>query len=43
VGNPEGKRALGRLSWMDNFKVDVREIGWDGMNWIDQAQDRVLE
>jgi hypothetical protein len=42
VGNPEGKRPLGRprLSWVDNFKTDLREIGWDGMDWIDLAQDR---
>jgi hypothetical protein len=37
VGNPEGKRPLGRprRRW-----VDLREIGWDGMHWIDLAQDR---
>jgi hypothetical protein len=44
VGNPEGKRALGRprRRWVDNIKMDLREIGWDGMNWIDFAQDRDL-
>jgi hypothetical protein len=26
---------------VDNIKMDLREIGWDGMNWIDLAQDRV--
>jgi hypothetical protein len=26
--------------WVDNIKVDIREIGWDGMDWIDVAQDR---
>jgi hypothetical protein len=26
---------------VDNIKVDVREIGWDGVDWIDMAQDRV--
>jgi hypothetical protein len=33
VGKPEGKRPLGRsrLRWMDNIKMDLREIGWDGM------------
>jgi hypothetical protein len=34
VGNPEGKRPLGRprRRWVDNIKMDLREIGWDGMN-----------
>jgi hypothetical protein len=42
VGNPEGKRPLGspRLRWVDNIKMDLREIGWYGMDWIDLAQDR---
>jgi hypothetical protein len=33
VGNPEGKRPLGRprRRWVDNIKMDLREIGWDGM------------
>jgi hypothetical protein len=26
--------------WVDNIKVDLREIGWDGVHWIDLAQDR---
>jgi hypothetical protein len=26
--------------WEDNIKMDLREIGWDGMDWIDLAQDR---
>jgi hypothetical protein len=36
VGKPEGKRSLGRLRrmWVDNIKMDIREIGWDGVNWI---------
>jgi hypothetical protein len=25
---------------MDNIKIDIREPGWDGVFWIDQAQDR---
>jgi hypothetical protein len=39
VGNPEGKRPLGRprRRWVDNIKIDFGEIGWDGMNWIDLA------
>jgi hypothetical protein len=42
VGNPEGKRPLGRPKrrWVDNIKMDLREIGWDGVDWIDRAQDR---
>jgi hypothetical protein len=42
VGNPEVKRPLGRLRrrWVDNIKMDLRAIGWDGMDWIDLAQDR---
>jgi hypothetical protein len=42
VGNPEGKRPLGRLRrrWVDNIKIDLRYIGWDGGDWIDLAQDR---
>jgi hypothetical protein len=42
VGNPEEKRPLGRPGrrWVDNIQMDLREIGWDGMDWIDLAQDR---
>jgi hypothetical protein len=42
VGNPEGKRPLGRprRRWVDNIKMDLREIRWDGGNWIVLAQDR---
>jgi hypothetical protein len=42
VGKPERKRPLGRLRrrWVDNIKIDFREIGLDGMDWIDLAQDR---
>jgi hypothetical protein len=42
VGKPEGKRPLGRprRRWMDNIKIDVREMGFDGTDWIDLAQDR---
>jgi hypothetical protein len=40
VGKPEGKRPLGRprRRWVDNIKM--REIGWDGVDWIELAQDR---
>jgi hypothetical protein len=43
VGRPEGKRPLGRprCRWEDNIKVDLGEIGIDGVNWIQLAQDRV--
>jgi hypothetical protein len=42
MGKPDGKRPLGRprRRWVDNIKMDLREIGWDGMYWIDLAQDR---
>jgi hypothetical protein len=42
VGKPEGKGPLERprRRWMDNIKMDLREVGWDGMDWIDLAQDR---
>jgi hypothetical protein len=41
VGKPEGKIPLGRprCRWVDNIKMDLREIGWDGMDWISLAQD----
>jgi hypothetical protein len=41
VGKPEGKRSLGRpRCWVDSIKVDFKEKGWDGVDWIDLAQDR---
>jgi hypothetical protein len=42
MGKPESKRPLGRprRMWVDNIKMDLRETGWDGMDWIDLAQDR---
>jgi hypothetical protein len=41
-GKSRRKRPLGRprRRLVDNIKMDVREIGWDGMDWIDLAQDR---
>jgi hypothetical protein len=41
VGMPERKRPVGRprCRWV-NIKMDLREIGWDGMDWTDLAQDR---
>jgi hypothetical protein len=43
VGKPECKRPLARprCRWEDNIKMDLREIGIDGANWIRLAQDRV--
>jgi hypothetical protein len=43
VGRPEGKRPLGRPTrrWEDNIKMHLREIGIDGANWIQLAQDAV--
>jgi hypothetical protein len=42
VGKPEGKRPprRPRRRWVDNMRMDLREIGWDCMDWIDLAQDR---
>jgi hypothetical protein len=41
VGKPKGKRPLGRprRGWVDNIKMDLREIGLGGMDWIDLAQN----
>jgi hypothetical protein len=43
VGRPKGRRPLGRprCTWEDNIKNDLREIGIDGANWIQLAQNRV--
>jgi hypothetical protein len=40
VGKQKGKRPLGRprRRWVGNIKMDLREIGLDGMDWIDLAQ-----
>jgi hypothetical protein len=42
VGRPEGKRPLGKLRrrWVNIIKMDLRKIGWDGVDWIDMAQYR---
>jgi hypothetical protein len=42
VGKPEGKRSLGRprSRWVDNIKMDLREIGCDDMDLIDLAKDK---
>jgi hypothetical protein len=43
VGKPERKRPLGtpRCRWVDNIKMDHREIGWDGKDWINLAQEMI--
>jgi hypothetical protein len=42
VGKPEGRKPLGRPSrrWEDNIKMDLREVGCGGADWIDLAYDR---
>jgi hypothetical protein len=42
VGRPDGRRLLGRprRKWEGNIKMDLREVGWVGMDWIYMAQDR---
>jgi hypothetical protein len=42
MGKPEGNRSLERprYRWEDSIKIDLREIKWGGMYWIDLAQDR---
>ena len=42
MGTREGKRPLGRPRprWEDNIKMDVQEVGCEGMDWIELAQDR---
>jgi hypothetical protein len=39
MGKVERKRPLGRLrrTWVDNIKMDLTEVGWDGVDWIDLA------
>jgi hypothetical protein len=42
VGRPEGRRPLGRprRRWEDNIKMDLQDVRWWGMDWIELAQDR---
>jgi PAS domain-containing protein len=42
VGKPEGKRQLGRprCRWVDNIRVDLREVRWGDVDWIGLAKDR---
>jgi hypothetical protein len=41
VGRPEAKRPIGRprRRWQDNIRMDLREIGCGGIDWINLAQD----
>jgi hypothetical protein len=42
MGKPEGRRPLGRprRRWVDNIKMDLREMGWNVVDWVDLAQNR---
>jgi len=42
VGKPEGRRPMGRprRRWEDNIKLDLQEVGYGGMDWIELAQNR---
>jgi hypothetical protein len=40
LGKPEGRRPLGRPRRRWEEKMDLREVGWGGVDWIDLAQDR---
>jgi hypothetical protein len=36
----ESQKERDSRRWVDNIKMDLREVGWDGVDWIDMAQDR---
>jgi hypothetical protein len=42
VGEPEGKRPpeRPRRKWVDNIKMGATDIGWNGVDWTDMAQDK---
>jgi hypothetical protein len=42
AGKPEGRRPLERprCRWEDNIKIDLLEVGWESMDWINLVQDR---
>jgi hypothetical protein len=42
VGRPEGRRPLGRRRrrWKNNIKIDLKDVGCGGMDWIELAQER---
>jgi hypothetical protein len=41
IGKPEGKISLGRSvrGWENNIKMNLQEIGWESVDWINLAQD----
>jgi hypothetical protein len=39
VGKSEGRKERSRRRWVDNIKMDLREIGWDNIDWTYLAQD----
>jgi len=43
VGKFEGKRPRGRprRTWEYNIRMDLKEVGWEGVDWIHRAQDRI--
>ena len=43
VGKPEGKRPLGRrrCKWEDNIRIDLKVMGFEALDWINVAEDRV--
>jgi hypothetical protein len=40
VGKPEGPLGRPRRRWVDNIKMDLGEVGWNGRDWIDLVQER---
>jgi hypothetical protein len=40
IGGKARRKETTRHRWLDNIKMNLRKIGWDGVNWIDMAQDR---
>ena len=42
MGKPEGRRSLGRprYKWEGNIKIHLQDVGWEGMDQIDLAEDR---
>ena len=42
MGTPDGSRPLGKpmFRWKDNIKMDLQDVGWESMDWIDLAQKR---
>jgi hypothetical protein len=42
VGRRKGRRPFGRPRhrWQDNIKINLQEVGWEGVDWIGMAEDR---